>query len=209
MNKTLFSLLLCFIALTPFAWTAGNASDYIAAGNRFATEKKYSEAIQQYELALKADPKIHQVNLMIGLSYANIGDLDNALTYTRIAAEKNPSYTTQYNLGLIYGARKETERSIKAFDEALSFNPKSSSAEYQKGLVFSEANAYEKAAESFERALKLNPRLDEARVGLIGSYLKLDNRAGALDQIEEFRKMKKDNFAAILEARIKEADKTP
>ncbi len=188
MKKTFVFLLLYLMTLTPFAWAVKEANDYIAAGNKLATEKKYNEAAKQYEEALKIDPKNNQVNLILGLTYANTGALEEALKYTNLAAKTAPSYTAFFNLGLIYAAMKDTERSIEAFNRALSFNPESSAAEYHKGLVYSEANTYEKAAGSFERALTLNPQLDEARVGLIGAYLKLNNRAGALNQVGEFRK---------------------
>ncbi len=204
MKKMFVFLLLCLMTLTPFAWAVKEANDYIAAGNKLATEKKYNEAVKQYEEALKIDPKNNQISLILGLAYANTGALDEALKYTNLAAKTEPSYTAFYNLGLIYAAMRDTEKSIEAFNRALSFNPDSSAAEYRKGLVYSEAKAYEKAAGSFGRALTLNPQLDEARVGLVGAYLKLNNRAGALNQVEEFRKMKKDDFANILEARIKE-----
>ncbi len=209
MKKVFACFLLCLITITPLAQASKEANDYIAAANKLAIEKKYKESILKYKKALELDPKNSRINLMLGLAYANTGAMDDALNYVRIASQKEPSYTTFYNLGLIHGARKETESSVEAFNKALSYNPDSANAHYRKGLVYSQANAHQEAISAFEKALKLNPQLDEARVGLVGAYLKLDNRAAAMDQIEEFRKMKKDDFASILEARIKENGKAP
>ena len=63
-----------------FVWSAvgftNEAQDFISKGNSFVGEKKYQEALAEYEKAAKAEPKNAKATLLIGLSYANMGQLD-------------------------------------------------------------------------------------------------------------------------------------
>lgn len=182
---------------------AGNANDYIANGNKLANIKQYTEAIEQYQKALKIDPKNKRAPLLISLCYAESGDLDKALSYAQLNSKNDPSYISFYNLGLICSARKESDKALEAFDQALALDPKSFDAEYQKGLAYAELKKYDQAILSYQKALTLNPSLDKARLALFGAFLDLGDRNSALTQIEEFRKMKKISIAQALEIRMK------
>jgi tetratricopeptide (TPR) repeat protein len=188
---------------SPAPLRAETTADCIAKGNALANKKKYAEAIEQYQIAAKMDPKKSQATLLISLCYAQSGDLDKGLSYAERAVKDNPSYVSFYNLGLLHSARKEFDKAIEAFDRALKFNPKSSSAEYQKGLAYSILKQYDQAIPFYQKALKLNPSLDKVRLALFNAYLKQGDRNAALAQIEEFRKMKKTTIVQALEARMK------
>jgi tetratricopeptide (TPR) repeat protein len=185
-------------------WLRGETvANYIAEGNQLANKKQYKEAIEQYQKALKANPKNNRATLLISLCYAESGDLDKGLSYAQLASKNDPSYISFYNLGLIYSARKESDKALEAFDQALTINPKSFTAEYQKGLVYTNLKKYDQAIPFFQKALTLNPSLDKARLALFGAFLDLGDRNSALAQIEEFRKMKKTAIVQALEARMK------
>jgi len=205
MKKNLFWIipaLVLALSHSSSLW-AENAADYIAKGNKLARTKQYTEAIEQYQKASKIDPKNSRTILMIGLCYAQSGDMDQGLSYIRLASKNTPSYIAFYNLGLIYSARKEFDMALEAFDQALTFDPKSFNAEYQKGLAYTNLKNYEQAISSYQKALTLNPSLDRVRLALFGAFLKQGDREAALAQIEEFRKMKKTAIVQALETRIK------
>ncbi len=183
---------------------ASEAQDLIAKGNSLVEEKKYQEALQEYEKALKADPKNVRAILLTGLTYANLGKLDEAISHTKKAVDLDPSYTSFYHLGMIYAAANDTSKALEAFDRALALSPDSFMAEYQKGLIYASLGEYEKAIESYQKALKLNPHLENAHVALAGSYLKLGDKDSALAQVEELRKIKQETLAQVLENRINE-----
>ena len=204
MKKALFWILpVLLIGLSyPGSLYAENAFDYISKGNKLANTKMYPEAIEQYQKALKIDPKNNRATLLLGLCYAQSGDLDNALPYMQKAAKNNPSYTSFYNLGLIYSVRGESTEAIAAFDHALKLDPKSFDASYQKGLAYSHLKKIDQAILAYQAALELNPSLDNARIALFAAFLRQGDRNGAAAQIEIFRKMKKIAVVQALEARM-------
>jgi tetratricopeptide (TPR) repeat protein len=205
MKKNLLRAVLAFVlALScPALLRAENATDYIAKGNDFANKKQYTEAIEQYQKAYKMDPKNNKAALLISLCYARSGDLDKGLSYALLTSKNDPSYISFYNLGLIYSARKESDKALEAFDQALTLNPKSIDAEYQKGLVYTNLEKYDQAIPFYQKALRVNPSLDKVRLALFGAFLKQGDRNSASAQIEEFRKMKKTAIVQALEARMK------
>ncbi|MFH0985421.1 MAG: tetratricopeptide repeat protein [Candidatus Omnitrophota bacterium] len=182
---------------------AENAYDYIAKGNQLANTKKFTEALEQYQKALKIDPKNPRATLLIGLCYAQTGDLDTALTFVERASTNNPSYTSFYNLGLIRSVRGEFNEAVKAFDRAIELEPKSFEASYQKGLAYGQLKKYDQAILSYQKALELNPSFDNARIALFAAYLIQENLQAAQAQIDEFRQMKKTGIVQALEARMK------
>lgn len=186
--------------------SADTAADYIENGNTLVHKKKYAEAIEQYQKAAKKEPKNAQVPLLMGLCYAQLGDLDKGLHYTEWASQNAPSYTSFYDLGLIYSARGESEKALQAFDRASTMNPKSFMLEYQKGLVYATLKKYAQAIPFYQKALALNPSFDDARIALVGAFLNQGNRTSALAEIETFRKMKKNAVVRSLEARMKKSN---
>ena len=205
MKKKLFWIIpaLMLMLSCPRFLRAETAVDYIANGNKLASIKQYTEAIEQYQKALKMDPKNKRAPLLISLCYTESGDLDKGLFYAQLTSKNNPSYISFYNLGLIYSARKESDKALGAFDQALALDPKSFDAEYQKGLVYTNLKKYDRAILSYQKALTLNPSLDKARLALFSAFLDLGDRNSASAQIEEFRKMKKISIAQALEIRMK------
>ncbi len=203
MLKKLIAFIFSYLLVMSIA-SADEAQNHLSKGNELAKAKKYDEAVIEYDEVLKADPKNVTAALLLGLTYANLGKLDQAIQYTSKASKWNPSYTPFYNLGLIHAANNEPDKAIRSFDQALTFNPKSFMAEYQKGLVYASQQAYSKAAESYQRAIELNPQFNEAHLALAGVSYKQGDKAAALAQVEELRKLKKDNLAKALDEWINE-----
>ena len=205
MTKKVLFCFLIFTLATPIAFsTSTETQNLITGGNQLLKEKKYPEAIKKYEEVLKAEPKNVTAHLFLGLTHANIGELDLAIKHLSEASKIDSSYASFYYLGLVYAAKNEPEKSIEAFDQALRVSPDSSMAEYQKGLVYTSQESYDKAAKSYQRALELNPQFDDARLALAGVLYKQGDKPSALNQAEELRKQKKDSLAKALEEWLNE-----
>lgn len=198
-----------FLAASP-GWADGlenqlakaNQLIRLSKGNRLAREGAYEKAVQAYKDVLKKDPKDVTAHLLLGLTYARISEYDKAIEHTKKASKIEPSYTPFYNLGLIYAVNNKPEKAIKSLDQALIYSPKSHMAEYHKGLVYASQNDYEKAKESYQRAIQWNPNFDDARVALTAIAHQKGDKATALKQVEELRKLNKDSLAEGLEAWI-------
>lgn len=200
-------LILLFLLLSiPSLATAESVQNYIVKGNQRVKEHRYEEAIKQYEEALKIEPKNHSVHLVLGLSYAQTGNLEKALQHAKKAAESAPSFAAFYNLGLIHAKKNEAKKAIESFDQALKFSPGSYLAEYQKGMVQASEKRYGEAVKSFQRAIQSHPRFADAYVSLGGAYYHSGDKAAALKQVKELRKLKEEEKAVGLERWIEEKE---
>lgn len=94
------------------------ATQYIAAGFKLHTGKKYREAIAQYEKAIKADPSLKDAYYNMGLSYYELKQYPKAATACVDALRLDPnSSNARYMLVLAYakqGKWNDAEREAKA-----------------------------------------------------------------------------------------------
>ena len=116
----LIFLTLIVLPLSAKFGMAGELEDRLSKGNQLVKDRLYKEAAREYELALKVDPSNTSVYLLLGLTYAQVGNLEKALDYTQKAVEMDPGYASYYNLGLIHASRQEPDQAIEAFNQALS-----------------------------------------------------------------------------------------
>ena len=85
---------------------AAELEDHMFSGGKFVEAKKYKEAQREFELAVGLAPDSAEANRLLGLTYAQTGDLDKAAQYSTKAAQLQPSYGVYYLLGLILVWRK-------------------------------------------------------------------------------------------------------
>src|SRR5258708_4166428 len=70
---------------------AQSKQQYLDSGNKYAADKKYSEAIVEYRNAIKADPKFGQARAQLADAYLRTNDLRNALREFVVAADLLPT----------------------------------------------------------------------------------------------------------------------
>ncbi len=191
--------------LTPIAH-ATELEDAITRGNRLVSQKKYDLAIREYEIAVKASPKDPKANLLLGLTYANVGEMKKAITYTEDSLKSEPSFSAYNNLGLIYANQLDYKKSIENYEKALKLNDSSARTWYQMGLVYSSDLKFDKAVECFQKSLTLNPAMTDAYLGLGSSYYWLEKKDKALEQVKALKDKKEKEKAIALESWIKSKD---
>jgi len=93
-------------------------------GNIYFKTKNYRKAIEEYNTAIKMDPKYPQAYFNLGLLYKTINDLDKAVYYYQKAIELAPETAEYYNnLGIVYMLKDEYDEAIKMYNKALEINP--------------------------------------------------------------------------------------
>lgn len=89
-------------------------------GNDFFNKGKYPEAIEQYELAMKQNPKDFNLYHNKGFCLQKLGQLDLAIQFFSIAIELNPKLLKSfYKLGQCYYEKKELVNSIEILKRGL------------------------------------------------------------------------------------------
>ena len=75
-----------------------------------------------------------------------------------------------YNLGLTHYHKKEYDKAIEYYKNALEIDPKYVAACYDIGYIYKEKKEYAKAIEYYNKALEINPDYADAWQGLALSY---------------------------------------
>ncbi len=202
MLKKVILFIVCLAGLSQVAF-CGQAEDDISKGNALVQKKDYDGAIKQYEDALKMDPKNAKAHLLLGLTYANKGDLDKALRFTEYALTLEKSYAAYHNLGLIYANKSDYQNAIDAYENALKLNPSSANEWYQLGRVYAASGNFAEGINAYKKAIAINPSLDSAYLGLGGAYYWSGDKNSALQQVAQLRKLKMTDKADMLDSWIK------
>lgn len=197
--KPLLIALLLALAIPAFA-LAGEADSFIVKGNGLVQKKEYKKALAEYEKAVKADPKSAKANLLLGMSYANTGDMEKAVRYTEASVKIEPSFAAYNNLGLIWANRADFAKASAMYEKALALNPAAYRTWYQSGLTHAASGDFAKAITAYQKSVELNPSFADGLIGLGSAYYWSGNRTAALEQVIRLRTMKQTEKADTLES---------
>lgn len=119
----------------------GSAKEHYELGGIFLDKRLYSQAIAQFQKALKckdlegAENEAVIYNAM-GYSYAAQEQYDLAIRQYKEALERVPAYVTAFNnLGFAYEKKQLITQALEAYDEALKIEPRNSTAKRRADLL--------------------------------------------------------------------------
>ena len=103
--------------------------DYLAIYNvlglSLQTQKKFSEAMKYYNIAIQMNPNFFVALNNLGNTYHAMGDLKNAQHYFERAIERNPKFTHAIcNLGNVKKELNNFDEAIKCYKLALNIDDK-------------------------------------------------------------------------------------
>jgi tetratricopeptide (TPR) repeat protein len=111
------------------------------AGEVYEAQQKYDQAIREYSLALKENPRIAGLHARIG----------------------------QILLG--QGGDGSESKAVGEFNSELAINPDSAPAEYALGELYRRGQDYTRAQQHLDRAVLLEPKMPDAHLSLARMYL--------------------------------------
>jgi len=93
-------------------------------GSALAAQGKTDEAIEQYRLAIQAQPDLAEAHFNLGNALYRTGKLDDAISEFQLAIQFKPAMAAaHFNLGAIYLAEGKRDLAITEFNEALRLQP--------------------------------------------------------------------------------------
>lgn len=121
-------------------------------------EKKYEEALQEYQRVLAGNPDLYQAYEKIGLCYCRLKDLDNAVKFFFMMLNKKPqSRDTLINLSAIHFRRGELEERMKYFKQLDEKSLEDHSLLYNIGILLFKNNQIDMAIQYLTKFVELNP----------------------------------------------------
>ena len=186
-------------------------------GKELASQKKWQEAIDLFNKAIKENPNYGYAFISKGIAYMSQGELDKAISNFSESIDVSPEFTEAYqNRGVLYEYKGQFNKAIVDFDKAIAADPTSYILYFNRGMAHVYKNQCDKALPDLEKAIELKPNYAKAYInkGVVLEDLKRTEEA-----IEAYRKamqldtsqdkeIAKDAEASIraLEAEKKKAD---
>ncbi|MEB3829475.1 tetratricopeptide repeat protein [Phormidium sp. CCY1219] len=112
----------------------GTAQEYYQLGSIYLDKKLFTQAIVQFQKALKCKEEIEDENKALiynGLGYAYVAQeqYDLAVRQYKEALKLYPEYVTAWNnLAFAYDRKKLTAQALEAYEEALKLDPDNQTA---------------------------------------------------------------------------------
>jgi tetratricopeptide (TPR) repeat protein len=108
---------------------------------------------------------------LLGESYGQKGDYDQAIATYKKAIEINPEYDqVYYNMGIAYDEKGDFDQAIAAYKNAIKINPEFNQAYNNMGSAYDEKGDYDQAIATYKNAIKINPEFDQAYNNMGSAY---------------------------------------
>ena len=160
-----------------------NAVAYAKLGEISDAQDLTERAIQNYELALKADDKFSAVYVPLGLDYLKKGEIAKAETYAIKAETEGPETADgRYLRGLVYLKQNKNAEAKAEFDKVLALDPQYASAKYYQAVAYGQMNQEDQSIAAYKAAVQADPEYAPAWYDLGVAYYNkgdYDNAAGA------------------------------
>jgi tetratricopeptide (TPR) repeat protein len=158
---------------------ADNPSDFdsrLRLGWTYQQAKRYSEALEQYDIILKRRPRSMSTLYFRALIYRDMGaDIQSRDTLLRVLEIRKDHVLAAIALGQYYLARGEYANLRKVVGPAVKLHPEAGELQYLMGRGLEGKNDFEGARARYRKALKYAPDLASARTRL----RRLDQRSEA------------------------------
>lgn len=152
-------------------------------GNAEGQKKLLREAVRQFELALKTNPKLVEAQSNIGFAYLTLYDYRKAIGAFEKALAINPNHLNTLNgLSTAYAFNKNTEQAITTFNKLTTLDPGNSQYWFNKGSVLQKAGHLDEAEQAYLQALKVQPN-DQRTLFNLGT---LYENQGALEKARPY-----------------------
>lgn len=142
-------------------------------------EGQLPQAISLYEHILSLSPKHFDTLHFLGLTYAQLGDMDNAILYLLQARKINPDDPGLLNnLANAYKKTDQLDKAIQYYLQAIQLKPAYAQAHNNLATVYALQNNYQQALIHYGKAVNAEPDFSAAHFNL-GLLLLQNNQLDA------------------------------
>lgn len=132
------------------------------AGEKFLNQQKYSEAIREFDAALKLDPSIQTVHVKKGIALYRsrrpqeaVASFDKAIEYNKRG--KVWLWYPLLHKGIALGMMGKSKDSIEALSASIVITPTAESYLW-RAIAYGQLNQLDKASHDIQAGLKIQPR---------------------------------------------------
>lgn len=162
---------------------------FMLRGYAYSAIHNYNAALQDYETAMKVNPKNDEAKQDVAGAYSALGfehyeyylksrsseDIKKAINYYSKAIEIAPTSDRYKWRGSCYGEDGDYSLAFQDFDKALSLNPKSAVAFCGKGDVYKSRGDIQSAIYNYKKAIELDSVYQYSYRALMRIFLELED----------------------------------
>jgi tetratricopeptide (TPR) repeat protein len=135
-------------------------------------QKKYDEALEEYQRVLADNQDLYLAYYKIGLCYYRLDDIENAIEAFKIMLEKEPqSHDTLINLSAIHFEKENLEEGMKYFKQLDEKSLEDPGIFYNIGILLFKKNQIDMAIDYLQKSLAVDPMYVNAYYQLALLYL--------------------------------------
>lgn len=176
-------LILCLFALTTFALSP---TALLGQAERGMTVGQYSRAEAELVRQLKTDPKNGSLWLSLGVTRAELKELDPAIEAFEKALSFLPGKAPVYfDLGRLYIEKNDFAKAEEAYGRGLALDPSNIPANQNDAFLLMQRGAFREALIPLERLKGKKPEDVSVRATLIEAYLKAGLKSKGGNEIDE------------------------
>lgn len=162
------------------------AGTRINFGNAFLVEGKVQDAIEQYEQALRLNPKDPNVPVNLATALLRAGRFAEAVAYYEQALRIDPDDAiANYNTGAAWVRLGRPAEAARYFEQALRIAPDYAEAHVALGSALFDQGRVPEAMEHWNRALAIKPGLSKAHYNIANALLSQDRLKEAIDHYRQ------------------------
>lgn len=171
----------------------GNAAISMALGSAFDRLHDPENAIDQYQLVLKADPQSVPALTAVGKELIAEKRYNAAINLLQTSRDDG----VQRLLADAYRKNNDLQRAAGTLQSILARNPEDFQAHVDLGEVFQQQGDYGSAAQQFKEALDLNPSSEYACISYLNTEVVLQRYASAHPLAAELLRKKPHDFDVV------------
>jgi tetratricopeptide (TPR) repeat protein len=181
------------IESTPAGQSSPEKAISIAEAVEDFNAKRYEKAATGFDSIAKADPKNIDARVYLGKTYRALKkDDDAAVAFREALALKADHPEANFHLGNIYFEQKNFQASLPLYEQAV--KSKNNSAEYLMALGDNQLQLkqYDRAIVQYGRVVGFEPNNAKAYYNLGLTYVGLNNKIAARQQVRKLESLDKD-----------------
>ena len=171
-----------------------NALGHIALGEALGELEQNEAAVEEFKLALKAEPK--SVPALDGLAKALIAQkrYSAAIAYLK-DAPTDP--LLQDDLAVAYSSSGDVAEAVKLLEGLVQQDPTSADRRARLGIAYTQESQFRQAEDEFREALRLDPSNDVTRLSYVKALIILAEFQTDLPEIQSYYRRKPHDFEGL------------
>jgi tetratricopeptide (TPR) repeat protein len=147
-------------------------STYNNRGNLYQNLHQFELALDDYNAALKINPRFTEAHYNKGNCYKELNDFKKAIECYQEAIKTNPKYYTAYtNMGLCYQQLQNFKDAITSFDKAIEINPNYYAPYNNRGFAKHVMMDLDGSIADFKKSIELAPNVNDSKFNIGFVYL--------------------------------------